>query len=76
MATRTLLGFDDDTEAEDVALQPGIHRLRHLLCRRAASTIACRRCRQFETLDVPYLGTVILDLAGCRSPTPIASASG
>ena len=32
--------------------------------RRTASTIACRRCRSIDTLDVPYLGTVMLDLAG------------
>ena len=30
-ATRTLLGFGTDTEAEDVALQPELDRLRHLL---------------------------------------------
>ena len=33
MATRTLLGFDADTEAEDVALGPEFDRLHHLLRR-------------------------------------------
>ena len=32
--------------------------------RRTASTIACPTLPQFEALDVAYLGTVILDLAG------------
>ena len=32
MATRTLLGYRDDTEAEDVLLDPELDRLPHLLC--------------------------------------------
>ena len=33
MATRMLLGFNSDTQAEDVAMHPELDRLRHLLCR-------------------------------------------
>jgi len=63
MATRTLLGFHSDTEAEDVALHPdSIGFITYYATRginyRAPSP------PQFETLDVAYLGTVILDLAG------------
>ena len=61
MATRTLLGFDNDTEAEDVTLNPS-RSASSPTTRRAASTIACPLCRS-TSLDVAYLGTVILDLA-------------
>jgi phosphoglycerol transferase MdoB-like AlkP superfamily enzyme len=62
MATRTLLGFDNDTEAEDVTLNvdsPGF------ITYYAVNGINYRvpTLPQFETLDVPYLGTLILDLA-------------
>ncbi len=33
MATRTLLGYKDETEAEDVILDPEFDRIYHLLCR-------------------------------------------
>ena len=63
MATRTLLGFDSDTDAEDVTLNPdspgfityyAVHGINYRVPAQP----------QFETLDVPYLGTVLLDLAG------------
>lgn len=63
MATRTLLGFKDDTEAEDVALDPeSIGFITYY----AAQGINYRvpQMPQYETLDVAYLGTVMLDLAG------------
>lgn len=62
MATRTLLGFGSDTEAEDVALQPdSIGFITYY----ATLGINYRvpPLPQFDALDVPYLGTVILDLA-------------
>ena len=63
MATRMLLGFNSDTQAEDVAMHPRLDRLRHLL-RRAGGQLSRAALPQFETLDVPYVSTVILDLAG------------
>ena len=63
MATRTLLGFKDETEAEDVALDPdSIGFITYY----AAQGINYRvpALPQYETLDVAYLGTVMLDLAG------------
>ena len=63
MATRTLLGFDADTEAEDVALSPNsIGFVTYYAARGINYRVPA--LPQFETLDVPYLGTVILDLAG------------
>ena len=51
VATRTLLGFDSDTEAEDVALQPQFDRFHHLLrharaqlSRAAAAAVRHARC--------------------------------
>ena len=63
MATRTLLGFKDETEAEDVILDPdSIGFITYY----AAQGINYRvpALPQYETLDVSYLGTVMLDLAG------------
>ena len=63
MATRTLLGFDADTEAEDVALSPSsIGFVTYYAARGINYRVPA--LPQFETLDVPYLGTVILDMAG------------
>jgi hypothetical protein len=63
MATRTLLGFEADTEAEDVALQP---ESPGFITYYAVRGINYRvpPLPPFETLDVPYLGTVMLELAG------------
>jgi phosphoglycerol transferase MdoB-like AlkP superfamily enzyme len=61
-ATRTLLGFDNDTEAEDVILQPeSIGFLTYYAIRGVNYRVP--PLPQFDTLDVPYLGTVVLDLA-------------
>jgi phosphoglycerol transferase MdoB-like AlkP superfamily enzyme len=63
MATRTLLGFDADTEAEDVALNPeSIGFVTYYAVRGINYRVPT--LPQFETLDVPYLGTVILEAAG------------
>ena len=63
MATRTLLGFDADTEAEDVVLSPeSIGFTTYYAVRGINYRVPA--LPQFETLDVPYLGTVILDAAG------------
>ena len=63
MATRTLLGFDAETEAEDVALNPeSIGFITYYAVRGINYRVPT--LPQFETLDVPYLGTVILDAAG------------
>jgi phosphoglycerol transferase MdoB-like AlkP superfamily enzyme len=63
MATRTLLGFDADTEAEDVALNPeSVGFITYYAVRGLNYRVPT--LPQFETLDVPYLGTVILDAAG------------
>jgi phosphoglycerol transferase MdoB-like AlkP superfamily enzyme len=63
MATRTLLGYGDETEAEDVLLDPdsiGFHTYF------AAHGINYRvpPLPRFQPLDVAYLGSLILDLAG------------
>jgi phosphoglycerol transferase MdoB-like AlkP superfamily enzyme len=63
MATRTLLGYHADTEAEDVALDPdSIGFITYY----AAQGINYRlpALPPHRTLDVSYLGTVILNLAG------------
>ena len=63
MATRTLLGFNSDTEAEDVALHPdSIGFITYYAARGINYRVPT--LPQFETLDVPYVSTVILDLAG------------
>jgi hypothetical protein len=63
MATRTLLGFDADTEAEDVALSPeSIGFVTYYAARGINYRVP--PLPPFETLDVPYLGTAILDMAG------------
>jgi hypothetical protein len=63
LATRTLLGYGSITDAEDVPLEQdsigfityyAVHSLNY----------AVPPLPSFETLDVSYLGSVILDLAG------------
>jgi hypothetical protein len=62
-ATRTLLGFDNDTEAEDVALNPdSIGFITYYVTRGVNYRVPAPP--QFETLDVAYLGTAMLELAG------------
>jgi len=62
-ATRTLLGFGQDVEAEDVVLQPespgfityyAVHGINYRV----------PALPPYDPLDVAYLGTVMLDLAG------------
>ena len=61
-ATRTLLGFANETEAEDVVLNPeSIGFVTYYAARGVNFRVPA--LPQFEALDVPYLGTVILDLA-------------
>jgi Sulfatase len=63
MATRTLLGFDADTEAEDVALGPdSIGFITYYAARGINYQVPA--LPPFESLDVPYLGTAILEMAG------------
>jgi sulfatase-like protein len=63
MATRTLLGFRSETEAEDVALDPeSIGFITYYAAQGVNYTM--RPLPAYETLDVSYLGSVILDLAG------------
>jgi Sulfatase len=66
-ATRTYLGFGDEVEAEDVALTPD---LLGFLTYFAARGVNYRvpGLPPFETLDVPYLGTAILEMAGLPLP--------
>ncbi len=75
MATRTLLGFDNDTEAEDVALKPGFDSASSPTTRTRGINYRVPPLPPFEALDVPYLGTVILDAAGLPLSDAIASAS-
>jgi phosphoglycerol transferase MdoB-like AlkP superfamily enzyme len=63
MATRTLLGYKDETQAEDVVLdQDSIGFVTYY----AARGINYRMpvLPPYDPLDVAYLGTLILDLAG------------
>jgi phosphoglycerol transferase MdoB-like AlkP superfamily enzyme len=63
MATRMLLGFKDDTEAEDVTLDPeSLGFITYFAVRGVNYRVP--NVPPFETLDVPYLGTVMLELAG------------
>jgi phosphoglycerol transferase MdoB-like AlkP superfamily enzyme len=63
MATRTLLGYNQDTEAEDVILDPqSIGFVTYFAVRGVNYRVPL--LPQYPTLDVPYLGTVVLDLAG------------
>ncbi len=63
MATRTLLGYKSETEAEDVALDPdSIGFITYYAAQGVNYRVPV--LPQYETLDVSYLGTLILDLAG------------
>lgn len=66
-ATRTLLGFGEEVEAEDVALAPESTGFITYYAARGVN-YRVRPMPPFEVLDVPYLGTVILDLAGLPLP--------
>jgi hypothetical protein len=63
MATRMLLGFNSDTEAEDVTLDPdSIGYLTYYAVQGVNYRVPT--LPQLDTVDVPYLGTLVLDLAG------------
>ena len=63
MATRTLLGYKNDTEAEDVLLDPdSIGFITYYAVQ--GINYAVPALPRYEALDVSYLGSVILDLAG------------
>jgi len=63
MATRTLLGYRNETEAEDVVLDPdSIGFVTYYAVQGINYRVPA--LPQHETLDVSYLGSVMLDLAG------------
>jgi hypothetical protein len=63
VATRTLLGYKDETEAEDVVLDPeSIGFVTYFAAH--GINYSMPALPQYDALDVAYLGTVILDLAG------------
>jgi hypothetical protein len=63
MATRTLLGYGAETEVEDVGLGPeSIGFITYYAAQ--GLNYAVPALPGFDTLDVSYLGSVILDLAG------------
>lgn len=66
-ATRTYLGFGDEVEAEDVALTPDSPGFLTYFAARGVN-YRVPRLPPFETLDVPYLGTAILEMAGLPLP--------
>jgi phosphoglycerol transferase MdoB-like AlkP superfamily enzyme len=62
-STRMLLGFKEDVEAEDVALDPeSIGFLTYYVV--DGINYRVPPLPDFDALDVPYLGTLILDAAG------------
>jgi phosphoglycerol transferase MdoB-like AlkP superfamily enzyme len=63
MATRMLLGYKQETEAEDVILDPqSIGFVTYYAVKGVNYRVP--PLPQYPTLDVPYLGTLMLDLAG------------
>jgi hypothetical protein len=63
MATRTLLGYFQDTQAEDVVLDDqSIGFVTYYAVRGINYRVPAMP--QYTTLDVPYIGTLMLDLAG------------
>ena len=63
VATRMLLGYKDETEAEDIILdQDSIGFLTYYAVR--GINYRVRALPQYDSLDVAYLGTLMLDLAG------------
>ncbi len=63
MSTRVLLGFNEDTEAEDVALDPNSAGFITYYAINGHNYQVPALPRQ-DALDVPYLGSVILQSAG------------
>jgi hypothetical protein len=67
MATRMLLGYRSETEAEDVALDPdSIGFITYYAVQGLNYNVP--NLPAYDTLDVSYLGSVILDLAGLPLP--------
>jgi len=66
-ATRTYLGFGEEVEAEDVAINPESPGFITYFAARGVN-FRPQRISTFETLDVPYLGTSILEMAGLPLP--------
>ena len=63
MATRTLLGYFQDTQAEDVVLDDqSIGFVTYYAVRGINYRVPAMP--QYTTLDVPYVGTLMLELAG------------
>jgi Sulfatase len=63
MATRTLLGYRPETEAEDVALSPdSIGFITYFAVQGVNYTV--HDLPKIDPLDVSYLGSLILDMAG------------
>jgi hypothetical protein len=63
MSTRMLLGFSEETQAEDVTLDPS--SLGYITYFAADGVnYSVPRLPDYPALDVPYLGTVILEAAG------------
>jgi phosphoglycerol transferase MdoB-like AlkP superfamily enzyme len=67
LATRTLLGYRSETQAEDVALDPdSLGFITYYAAQGVNYKVPALPA--YETLDVSYLGSVILDLAGLPLP--------
>jgi Sulfatase len=63
MATRMLLGYNSETEAEDVILDPdSIGFVTYYAAQGVNYSVP--ELPPYETLDVAYLGTLILEIAG------------
>jgi len=63
MSTRMLLGFREDLEAEDVTLRPDSPGfITYYAARGLNYTVPA--LPKLEALDVPYLGTILLQAAG------------
>ena len=69
MATRKLLGFHDDTDVEEVAIEPHSIGFTTYYAVEALNYKA-PELPQLEAMDVPYLGTIILEQAGLPLSEP------
>ena len=69
MATRKLLGFREDTDAEEVAIDPlSIGYTTYYAAE--ALNFSAPRLPAIDTVDVPYLGSIILQQAGLPLSEP------
>ncbi len=69
MATRKLLGFHEDTDVEEVTIEPNSVGFMTYYAVEALNYKA-PELPQLEALDVPYLGTIILEQAGLPLSEP------